>query len=380
MNDSFHFLRCVHFFSSLSDSDIKKIEDVCQEKRFESGEIIFAEGAPGDNFFIILEGSVEICKGSEDGSQDLLGAYGPGHLFGELALIDGYPRSATVIAREPSELLSIHRDDFNKVLSESSSITLSIMKYLAAMIRESTENFVEDLRSRNRHLEEAYQQLKKSEERISASLREKEILLAEIHHRVKNNMQIIVSLLNLQSNHLEDKQLLKIFQKSQNRIRAIALVHEILVQSSDLSRLDFRSYIRKLVSTLSRTIIGPRHQEIRLRIDAEEISFNLDDAVPVGLIINELITNSLQHAFPRGRRGNISINMRRVDEEWVELSASDNGVGFPESFDFDGAETLGLPLVKGLVEKQLEGSLHLKQTNGTQFTIRFRQKRLDVGC
>ncbi|RLC19057.1 MAG: hypothetical protein DRI57_07685 [Deltaproteobacteria bacterium] len=272
MNDSFHFLRCVHFFSSLSDSDIKKIENVCQEKRFGSGEIIFAEGAPGDNFFIILEGTVEICKGSEDGSQDMLGVYGPGHLFGELALIDGYPRSATVVVREPSELLSIHRDDFNKViLAESNSITLSIMKSLAGMIRESTENFVEDLRSRNRHLEEAYQRLKKSEERISASLREKEILLAEIHHRVKNNMQIIISLLNLQSNHLKDKQLLRIFRKSQNRIRTIALVHEILVQSSDLSCLDFRSYIQKLVSTLSRTIIGPRHQEICLKIDAEEV-------------------------------------------------------------------------------------------------------------
>ncbi|MDM8552434.1 histidine kinase dimerization/phosphoacceptor domain -containing protein [Desulfobacterales bacterium HSG2] len=375
MNNSLQFLKRVRFFKSLPDSDIIKIENVCQEKRFEAEEVIFVEGSLGNNFFIILEGSVEIWKGFKTPNQDSLGVFGPGQLFGELALIDGFPRSATVVSRESSLLLSIHRDDFNKVLAESRTITLSIMKSLAAMIRESTENFIEDLRARNRHLEEANKQLRESEERIAASLREKEILLAEIHHRVKNNLQIVTSLLNLQSDQLKDRQVYDIFQKSRNRVRAMALVHETLFLSSDLSCLDSGTYIRKLAATLMRTA-GIPHQRIRMETEADDILLNLDDAVPVGLIINELITNSLRYAFPDSTPGEIRISTRLVDEDQVELSVCDNGTGFPPGFDFRRAETLGLTLVKGLTEEQLEGSLRLDQTRGTRFTIRFRQKKL----
>lgn len=375
MNNSLQFLKRVRFFKSLSDSDIAKIENVCQEKKFEPGEVIFVEGSLGNNFFIILKGSVDIWKGFRTPNQDSIGVFGPGQLFGELALIDGFPRSATVVSRESSLLLSIHRDDFNNVIAESRSITLSIMKSLAAMIRESTENFIEDLRTRNQNLEKANKRLRESEERIAASLREKEILLAEIHHRVKNNLQIVTSLLNLQSDQLKNQQIYDIFQESRNRVRAMALVHETLFHSSDLSCLDSGAYIRKLAASLMRAS-GMLQSHIRIEVEADDILLNLDDAVPVGLIINELISNSIRYAFPDNRPGEIRIITRQLDRDQVELSVCDNGTGFPPGFDFCHTDTLGLTLVKGLTEEQLEGSLRLDQTMGTRFTIRFRQKTL----
>ncbi len=153
-------LKDIYFFSPLSEHDIKKIKEVCQEERFEKGEIVFKEGSSGDNFFIILEGSIEIFKNYDTPDRDLLAVYGKGQLFGEIALIDDLPRSATVITREPTRLLSISRDNFNRIISEASTLSISIMKSISAKIRDSNENFIKSLRERNRHLEEIHKQLK----------------------------------------------------------------------------------------------------------------------------------------------------------------------------------------------------------------------------
>ncbi len=377
MEDSFHFLRNVHFFDSLSDADVRKIHVVCRERRFEAGETVFYEGTLGNSFFIILEGVVEIWKGHEDTKQNRIAAFRKGQLFGELAIIDGFPRSASAIAKTPARLFSVNRDDFMRIFGNSGAISLPIMKSVSAMIRGSTESFLDDLRIRNQHLENAYRRLKKSEEQLSASLREKEILLGEIHHRVKNNMQIVSSLLSLQSRQLKDKGIQKIFRKSQNRIKAMALIHETLFRSSNLSRVDFNSYISKLTSTLLIQSADPGRSHVRLLADAEGVFLSLDDAVPVGLVINELATNALMHAFPDSGQGEIRIRMEfaEPDAEWVHLSVSDNGVGLPETVDFESTKTLGLVLVKGLVEEQLEGHLDVSRVRGTEFTIRFRQKK-----
>jgi two-component sensor histidine kinase len=374
MDEKFHWLRNVQFFKSLPDSDIIKIQEVCQERRFNAGEVIFFEGSLGDNFFIILEGTVEICKGYRGPDHGSLAVYGQGQLFGELALIDDFPRSATVVTREPATLLCINRDDFNQVITQSNSISLSIMKSLAATIRESTDNFLEDLRARNRHLEEAYQQLKASEARIAASLREKEVLLYEIHHRVKNNMQIITSLLSLQARQLKDDAMSQVFRTTRNRIRAMSLIHETLFQSSDLSRLNAGDYISKLVRVLFRTL-GSGDGRVIWSAAADGIFLSLDDAVPVGLIINELVSNSIRHGFPPGCGGEISVSMRKREDDQIELSVMDNGKGFPRSVNFQTTPTLGLTLVRGLVEEQLEGRLMLNSSGGTRFTIRFSQKK-----
>ncbi len=215
---------------------------------------------------------------------------------------------------------------------------------------------------------------KETEKAISASLKEKEVLLREIHHRVKNNMQIVISLLNLQARQIKDKQILEIFQESQNRIRAMALIHETLFQSPDLSRVDSGIYINKLANALFQ-VFGTGHQQIELIVAAEGIFLAIDDAVPIGLVINELLTNALKYAFPDDRRGKIKIIMHITGDK-IELSVVDNGQGLPEAIDFEDTKTLGLILVKGLVEDQLEGELNVIRDNGTCFIIRFTPKRL----
>ncbi len=165
----FQFLKNVYFFNSLSDGDIANIESVCLEKKFDEGAVIFQEGSLGDSFFIILDGTVEIWKHYGDMEQDLLSVCGPGQSFGELAIIDDSPRSATVVARENVRLLSITNDSFKKVISGSNPISLSIMRSITSMIRRSNETFIENMKAKNRHLERAYSQLKKeSKERRRA--------------------------------------------------------------------------------------------------------------------------------------------------------------------------------------------------------------------
>jgi len=161
MEDYLHFLKNVSFFSSLPDADILKISAVCGKTSLDAGEVVFSEGTRGQHFYIILRGSVKIVKDNGEQGHDTIALYKQGQCFGELALIDDFPRSATVLTAEPSQLLCISRDDFQKVVQESATISFSILKTLTAMIRERTENFIDDLRERNRNLERAYTRLKR---------------------------------------------------------------------------------------------------------------------------------------------------------------------------------------------------------------------------
>ncbi|MEE8432219.1 MAG: histidine kinase dimerization/phosphoacceptor domain -containing protein [Candidatus Desulfatibia sp.] len=206
---------------------------------------------------------------------------------------------------------------------------------------------------------------KQAEEKIKSSLKEKEVLLSEIHHRVKNNMQVIISLLNLQADKIEDKKYADILKKSQNRILSMALVHEQLYQSKDFANIDFGEYVKSFVNSLS-VAHGVDTNKVKLNIDINDISFDLENAIPCGLIINELVSNSLKHAFPRQREGNISIALQPTNEDELELTVSDDGVGIPEDLDIEQTDTMGLHLVKMLAE-QLEGKIELNRTEGTQF-------------
>jgi PAS domain S-box-containing protein len=211
---------------------------------------------------------------------------------------------------------------------------------------------------------------KKAEERIEASLKEKEVLLKEIHHRVKNNLQVISSLLKLQSRQVGDERYAEMLNESQNRLKTIALIHEKLYQSEDLARIDFAGYIKSLVRGLF-SAYRVEAGRIALRTEVENIRLGVDYAMPCGLIINELLSNSLKHAFPQGKRGEIKIAIRPIAENQVEFVVSDNGVGIPENLDFKNTESLGLRLVTLLAEHQLEGEIKLDRTEGTRFQIRF---------
>lgn len=212
---------------------------------------------------------------------------------------------------------------------------------------------------------------RRAEEQIKESLNEKEVLLKEIHHRVKNNMQIISSLLKLQSGYSKDEKFSEIFKESQNRIITMSLVHEKLYQSKDFTKIDLNGYIKDIVHGLYQSY-GANTGKVALNIIVEDVSLGVESAIPCGLIINELVTNSLKHAFPDGRKGEIRMVVHRADENEIELTISDNGIGIPESIDFRKTESLGLHLVTILVENQLHGEINLDRSKGTEFKIRFK--------
>jgi len=211
---------------------------------------------------------------------------------------------------------------------------------------------------------------KLAEEQIKASLKEKEILLKEIHHRVKNNMQVISSMLSLQSQHIKDKDSLAMFQESQSRIRAMALIHEKLYSSEDLSHIDIASYIHSLTHQLI-TSYSTAASRVGMNIAITDIFLTITTAIPCGLIINELVTNALKHAFPHQQDGTITVSMTPSNTDSLILTVSDTGIGFPEGIDFRNTTTLGMQLVISLTE-QLDGTITLDSSKGTTFTITFR--------
>ena len=208
---------------------------------------------------------------------------------------------------------------------------------------------------------------KEAEEQIHASLAEKEVLLKEIHHRVKNNLQIISSLLHLQSVKLEDEALLRAFDDSQHRIRSMALIHEELYQSGDLARIDFVAYVRRLTDNLFESY-GVDENRIGLSVEVDSLLLTIDKAIPMGLIINELVSNSLKYAFPGDRQGRIRIELRAGEGDPFSLTVGDDGSGLPEDIDVDTAESLGLRLVTSLVG-QLRARIDVDRTDGTTFRI-----------
>ncbi len=213
---------------------------------------------------------------------------------------------------------------------------------------------------------------RQNEEKIKRDLVEKEILLKEIHHRVKNNLQVISSLLSLQSRYVKDKRALEIFNESCSRVRSIALVHEELYQSSDFVSIEFESYIKKLAFSLFQaSSINPGN--IELDISIKNVSLGLDLAVPCGLILNELITNAIKHAFTGGfqGKGRISVSINRLKHGKVEMTVHDNGAGMPDEIDFGKTSTLGLHLVHLLAVDQLGGDIFIDRQNGTAIKIVF---------
>lgn len=208
-----------------------------------------------------------------------------------------------------------------------------------------------------------------AEEQIKVSLREKEVLLQEIHHRVKNNMQVISSLIALQAGYTDDDRVHQMFRESQSRIRSMALVHELLYRSRDLARIDFSKYINELTANLMRSY--PNSQgRIQLKVEAQSLFLDIDTAIPCGLIINELVSNALKHAFPNNRSGTITVEFGASGASQRTLIVRDDGVGFPENLNVYRTETLGLQLVTSLTA-QLNATIGMHQNNGSSFEIRF---------
>ena len=242
-------------------------------------------------------------------------------------------------------------------------------------LNEELENKVKErtiqLQQSNYQLQQEIVERKQAEEQVRNSLQEKEILLKEIYHRVKNNLLVVSSLLEMQSDAIEDPEIIKMFKNSQYRLHSMALVHEQLYQSKSLKELDFSVYLKALVEKISDSY-DLSEQGIKFIVDVEKIDLNIETAHSCGLIVNELIANALEHAFPNRASGSIWLNLKQDNNYGVILKIKDNGVGVPENFDFYNSESLGLKLVR-ILTRQLEGEIKLDTSNGTCFKITFSE-------
>ncbi|MEZ4599544.1 MAG: PAS domain S-box protein [Syntrophotaleaceae bacterium] len=209
---------------------------------------------------------------------------------------------------------------------------------------------------------------KRSEQLLQASLREKDVLLREIHHRVKNNLQVVSSLLFLQAQKIRDPELAGYFTESQNRISSMALAHEQLYQSKNLAEVRLPDYIESLVEEIEK-VFRPK-TEVRCMVDIEDIELDIEQVVPCGLLITELLTNALRHAFPGSMAGTVRVEMKR-ENDFLILAVTDDGVGLPPDFDVSSCGTFGFQLIMALT-KQLDGALHVERDKGTRFRVTFR--------
>jgi PAS domain S-box-containing protein len=233
--------------------------------------------------------------------------------------------------------------------------------------RENLQQLVSD---RTAELEKEIKDRKNAEEQIKMNLEEKETLLKEIHHRVKNNMNVVSSLLSLHKNVTQNTEVKKALRESQGRIYAMSAVHETLYNSKSLADIDLIGYLKKLSASLLQTYsVNPGN--VQMTVDGENVNVNIDKASPLGLAVNELISNALKYAFPDNRTGCIEIITGRKGDH-LELNIKDNGVGMPDGFDWENSNTLGLKLVRNLVESQLNGSINMDNRDGTKFTLKLK--------
>lgn len=214
---------------------------------------------------------------------------------------------------------------------------------------------------------------KSNEKEIFQSLKEKEVLLKEVHHRVKNNLQVISSILSLQSNHTHDEKILSILNESKDRVRSMAIIHENLYRTNNFSSINFSSYVKELAHNLVASYQFNKNVRISLDFDIHEVELNLDQAIPCGLVINEIITNSIKYAFSEKTEGTIFLAMQE-QEGLIKIEVADNGTGFPENLDYLNSDSLGIQLIITLIE-QLDGNIKMDNSQGIKYLINFEKEK-----
>ncbi|MGC9504082.1 PAS domain S-box protein [Baaleninema sp.] len=295
----------------------------------------------------------------------LLG-YDPEDLIGRSAYEFFHPEDLRAIQQSHQNILN---------LPDVQTVTYRVRRHDGSYIWfETTSRTVRDDSGRVKEIVAVSRDVsarKQVEDSLKASLQEKEILLKEIHHRVKNNLLVVSSLLEFQSDYTDDPEVVKILQDSQTRIASMALIHEKLYRSTDLARIDFGEYLENLVeSTIASYDV--RERPIHVQLDIEPISLNIETAQPCSLIVSELLSNAFKHAFPDGREGTISLGLHAIEGERFRLTVSDDGVGVPENLDIRAVDSLGMELVCTLTQ-QLDVALQLDRRNGTFFALEFSE-------
>ena len=266
-------------------------------------------------------------------------------------------------ASEQGRLRDAQRAVLN-ILDDSSEEKTRLEEMKTAVL-----NILEDLGVEKERLERTQAAVIRSEEAVRSSLQEKETLLKEIHHRVKNNLQVIASLLRLQARYLKDDEARAMFEESQNRVHSISLVHEKLYRTGNLARIDFHDYLSTLTNGLTDSW-GRPGVPVAVAVEATGVHLGVDTAIPCGLIVTELVTNALKHAFPNNAPGSIHITATVEPAGRMTLTVEDDGVGLPANVDFRRSGSLGLELVGGLV-RQLGAKMEIGRDGGTRFSLQF---------
>lgn len=277
--------------------------------------------------------------------------------------------------RQAESTMAYEKDLMQKqhVIESSRQIMYLVMAALALVILLALAFYrnYRNTRKANRIIAEQQQETEEKKRIIEVSLAEKETLLKEIHHRVKNNLQIISSLLNLQASRTSDENLKRIMGEARNRISSMALMHQKIYQSGNLSTVDFQAYITQMAQSIDSNFNNEK-KEIRQHINTNGIALDIDTSIPLGLIINELLTNSYKYAFEGRKTGNINLTLSEKNETELELHVSDDGKGLPPGFDPSRLDSLGLKLVKGLAG-QVKGKVRFENDNGTHCIIDFKK-------
>lgn len=264
-------------------------------------------------------------------------------------------------------LASVHEDFPLMWIIDTAPFVLGVISYfVGTSINKLNSSFLAEIKVINKELI-----LKNNEQ--DTLIKEKEVLLKEVHHRVKNNLQVITSLLNLQGRHIEDPDFKKLLKNCQNRIQSMSILHEMLYQSQSISKIKYEDYIQKLISTLIVSMKGETNN-IALTLEVHEIRLGINTLIPLGLLINEVITNSLKYGIPGDLPGELSLKMTKNDDDTFKIIVGDDGVGFTDDINFNASKTLGLRLIKKLT-RQLNGSIEkIKKGKGTYYVLIFQEQ------
>lgn len=315
-----------------------------QRERSENIPIIFLTGHVG--------GEASVYKGYELGAVDyLVKPFVPAILKAKVAVFAELFRARLKLQDEIAER------------QKAEEQIRALNAGLEARVAERTQELCEA----NDQLQREIAERQKAEKAIRASLQEKEVLLREIHHRVKNNLQVISSILSMQGRMFDDPRYRSSFEECQDRVRTMALVHEKLYLSPSLSAIDLGDEIRDLVTMLASSHARP---DVRLEVQADSALSDIDTAVPVGLLVNEMVSNSLKHAFAEGQSGQVNVTLRRLGPDRLLLSVRDDGKGLPEGFAWERANSLGLTTIQALA-RQIRAQIEVRRQGGAEFALTF---------
>lgn len=381
-DDRLRFLRSVYFFSSLRDAEVETLLDVCHEERIDAGKLIFSEGAEADKFYIVLDGTVQVWKGTGASPAELLAEHGEGHLFGEMSLVDDLPRSATIRAKTTTRLLTIEKRDFRRILSANAGIALSVLRSLSSMVRKSNETFMEGLRKRNVELEKLYEDLKRTQaealrnDRLAALGRFASLIV----HDIRNPLSIVRAYAELILHGVENQERVSESAKTivRESDRLAGLVTELLDFARGdirlaLSPVSLRALTKQLVDGLAERFAA---SGIRVRTDVAFDGPVILDERRMLRVLHNLADNAVK-AMPRGGTFTIAVASRG---EQYDIRIGDTGVGMSEETmrhlfepffsSFEGGTGLGMAIARSIVRAHRgELSAESKKGSGTTFTI-----------